>query len=154
MLAQHLTERLVDDELVDLRLKTESRRRNVELDATGLIERILREDGSLIDVDPLEHLIDRREEIAVDGIDPVEDAAGEIRYVLQSRPVVPAVSQVCIVDCSADVANRSVGLNRRGDHLIAELIAEEGRYTAGHARPEWTTGDDADRGLAERVERE
>ena len=95
----------------------------------------------LVDVDALHQLIhrvcgDRSPLDVVTSYLGGIDLSGEIRDVLESRAVVPAVLHVVVLQRAADVLHRSIRLNGGEDLPIAQLIAEDHRHAAGEAGAE------------------
>src|SRR5205823_10356816 len=121
-----------------------------ELEAPCRRERILREEGRLIEIDALQnHILVVRQHLTTrviaDGRVVEQHAAGEERHVFSTGSPVPPLAEVVVLYRAADVLHRSIGLDRTEDLAIAKLIAPECRHAADDSAAERAADRSAER---------
>src|SRR4051812_40814410 len=134
------------------------RERRRQLEPSSCRERVLCADRCVVEVDPLHQQIHRQrgKTSALRGDDGVaeESTAGEIRYVFETRTVVPAVLHVDVLNRATDVLHGAIRLNGGEDLPVAQLVAEQHLHAADKAWAEWPADRATDLRLADGVERE
>ena len=139
----------VKDDVLDLRTVADACRVGAELDASRGRERIRRGDARLIQEHALEDEVLREDPVPLLGPAVIGVLIGNV---LDRGAPVPAIPEVRILELAADVLDGTIGLHGEPDLPVAELVAEQERHAAGHARAERPTGRHAECRLADRVE--